>query len=93
MKPLYLIVHPQAITMRERCNQPQIASELERIMCEEDHVILKESTAHIPTSLQKERLIRVCGIYKEICVWQVCESLKDDGFEAEIYDDASFNAP
>lgn len=93
MKPLYLIVHPPVITMREKCNQPQIASELERIMREEDHVLLKGSTDNIPASLPKDRCILVCGIYKEICVWQACESLKDNGYNAEIYDAASFNAP
>jgi len=93
MKPLYLIVHPQCITPYEQFSQPEKNAELERILTEEEHKIQKESTSQISEGLPKDRLIRVCGIYEEICVWQVWRGLADKGFQAEIYRPASFNAP
>jgi hypothetical protein len=93
MKPLYLIVHPQCISGWDRARQPKIASELDRIMEKENFVFLKESTAHIPKNLDKNREIRVCGAYKNFCVWIVHQSLVQDGYRAKIYDKASFSEP
>ncbi|MDA2936285.1 hypothetical protein MYX06_03650 [Patescibacteria group bacterium AH-259-L05] len=93
MKPLYLVVHPQCITQHERFNQPDKNAELERVLKEEEYRIQKEPTNQMPPNLPKNRLIRVCGIYEEICVWFVWQNLLDSGYRAEIYSPASFNAP
>ena len=91
MKPLYLIVHPQSITYRERSLQPEVASELDRIMEEEKYFLLKEDTTKIPKWLSKEREIRVCGAFYEICVWEVFKTLNEQGYKVTRYDKASFN--
>ena len=95
MKPLYLVVHPQVIPY-PGWNQPEKKAELERILRDEKYIIQKEHTGileEIPKGLPKNRLIRVCGIYQEICVWQVWKLLNDEGYNAIIYEKASYNAP
>ena len=91
MKPLYLIVHPQ-IPPYPGWHQPEKKAELERIMQEEDHIIQEDDTSQIP-NLPKDRPIMVCGLYKEICVWQVWKTLEEEGYDVSIYEPASYNAP
>ena len=91
-KPVYLVVHPQ-VHPYPGWYQPEKEAELERVLKEEETFILKESTGNLPKGLPKDRPIRVCGIYQEICVWQVWDDLKDRGYDATIYEEASYNAP
>jgi len=92
MEPVYLIVHPQVVPY-PGWDQPEKKAELERILKEEKYIILRKDTGQIPEDLPRDRPIRVCGIYAEICVWQVWNSLKDKGYGASIYNPASYNAP
>ena len=95
MKPFYVIIHPQ-VKPYPGWFQPEKQIELERILREEEHLVLQEDTGKILKILKKlpkNRLIRVCGIYAEICVWEVWNTLKEKKYNVNIYEPASYNAP
>ena len=93
MKPLYLIVHPELITKLTKLARPEKNAELERILKEEDYIILEAPWSQIPSDIPKDRLIRVCGIYLESCVQQAYDDLAYDGYEVQIYKPATFGEP
>ncbi len=92
MQPVYLVVHPQ-VQAYPGWHQPEKKAELERVLQEENCIVLKDDTNQIPEELPKDQPIKVCGIYAEICVWEVWRLLKDKGYDACIYEPASYNAP
>lgn len=91
MRPLYIIVHPQSAHQQGPAgSQQEVREELERIVDEEEHMLWFEETGREPAL--PDRPLRVCGAYKELCVWQVWRNLRDRGYDASIYSPASYTA-
>ena len=83
MKPLFVIVH------EELAFSPAVKEEITRIKMEEDFILIIGPTGSVPRNIPKNREIRVCGAFAELCVGIVCGSFKNMGYNAEIYKPAS----
>jgi len=83
MNPLFVIVHEVCV------NSYCVTKEIERIKREEDFITITGHTGSIPDNVPKQREVKVCGAYGEICVWAVCDAFKRRGYNTEIFSPAT----
>ena len=92
MESVYIVIHPQSVTGLYSALYPNQYSELQRIIKEENPLLIKDN---VPTlkGIPKDKRIILCGAFRDFCVAIELDILQEGGYKVEIYEPGTIPSP